>query len=207
MSDVETTYLVTDLKKLDEKRFCLYVDYEPFGPVYLSDVRRLKLKVGAEIRKEELLRFKAEQFCKRAINKAVSMLQYSEKCEYDIRKKLESLSYDEEVIEQTIKWLKEYGYLDDARYASVYIRSHVSKKSRRELINHLSMKKISDDMIQTAFEECNLPSEEDVIRRVLSQKYTPDELREKKERAIAYFVRKGYPFRQVITCIDEMLSQ
>lgn len=40
--------LVTDIKKIDDKRSCLYLDYEAFGPLYASDIRRLKLKVGSE---------------------------------------------------------------------------------------------------------------------------------------------------------------
>lgn len=38
--------LVTDLKRIDDKRFCLYLDYEAFGPLYASDIKRLKLIVG-----------------------------------------------------------------------------------------------------------------------------------------------------------------
>ena len=48
--------LVTDIKKIDDKRSCLYLDYEAFGPLYASDIRRLKLTVGSETDAEKMQR-------------------------------------------------------------------------------------------------------------------------------------------------------
>ena len=94
--------LVTDIKKIDDKRSCLYLDYEAFGPLYASDIRRLKLTVGSETDAEKMQQFRSEYFFKRALNKAVTAIKYSEKCEYDIRQKLKELCYDEEVIDTTL---------------------------------------------------------------------------------------------------------
>lgn len=121
--------LVTDIKKIDDKRSCLYLDYEAFGPLYASDIRRLKLTVGSETDAEKMQQFRSEYFFKRAMNKAVTAIKYSEKCEYDIRQKLKELCYDEEVIDTTLDKLKKYKYIDDARYASVYVRSHIQGKA------------------------------------------------------------------------------
>ena len=63
--------LVTDIKKIDDKRSCLYLDYEAFGPLYASDIRRLKLTVGSETDAEKMQQFRSEYFFKRAMNKAV----------------------------------------------------------------------------------------------------------------------------------------
>ena len=100
--------LVTDIKKIDDKRSCLYLDYEAFGPLYASDIRRLKLTVGSETDAEKMQQFRSEYFFKRAMNKAVTAIKYSEKCEYDIRQKLKELCYDEEVIDTTLDKLKKY---------------------------------------------------------------------------------------------------
>lgn len=199
--------LITDIKKIDEKRFCLYLDYEPFGPVYLSDIRKLKLAVGEEAEPEKLQAFRKDVFYKRAMNKAVASIQYSEKCEADIRQKLKDLYYDDAIIDATLHRLKEYGYVDDSRYASVYIRSHINRKSRKEIGCFLSSKGIADDMIQEAFEENQLPEEKDVICNLISKRCALTELDRKKEKVTAYLIRKGYPYRLVVSCIQEMLSQ
>lgn len=54
--------LVTDIKKIDDKRSCLYLDYEAFGPLYASDIRRLKLTVGSETDAEKMQQFPVRIF-------------------------------------------------------------------------------------------------------------------------------------------------
>ena len=103
--------LVTDLKRIDDKRFCLYLDYEAFGPLYASDIKRLKLIVGENTDAEKLTQFRKDYFFKRAMDKAIAAIKYSEKCEYDIRQKLQELCYDNEVIETTVEKLKKYKYV------------------------------------------------------------------------------------------------
>ena len=170
--------LVTDIKKIDDKRSCLYLDYEAFGPLYASDIRRLKLTVGSETDAEKMQQFRSEYFFKRAMNKAVTAIKYSEKCEYDIRQKLKELCYDEEVIDTTLDKLKKYKYIDDARYASVYVRSHIQRKSRREITYALSSKKILDEWIEQAFEENQLPDEREIVEKLIRKKCPVSELSE-----------------------------
>lgn len=197
--------LVTDLKRIDDKRFCLYLDYEAFGPLYASDIKRLKLIVGENTDAKKLTQFRKDYFFKRAMDKAIAAIKYSEKCEYDIRQKLQELCYDNEVIETTVEKLKKYKYVDDARYASVYVRSHINRKSRREITYALSAKKISDEWIEEAFEENPLPDEREIIMRLIQKKCPASELKDRRDKVIAYLLRKGYPYRLVATCVDDIL--
>lgn len=197
--------LVTDLKRIDDKRFCLYLDYEAFGPLYASDIKRLKLIVGENTDAKKLTQFRKDYFFKRAMDKAIAAIKYSEKCEYDIRQKLQELCYDNEVIETTVEKLKKYKYVDDARYASVYVRSHINRKSRREITYALSAKKISDEWIEEAFEENPLPDEREIVMRLIQKKCPASELKDRRDKVIAYLLRKGYPYRLVATCVDDIL--
>lgn len=197
--------LVTDLKRIDDKRFCLYLDYEAFGPLYASDIKRLKLIVGENTDAKKLTQFRKDYFFKRAMDKAIAAIKYSEKCEYDIRQKLQELCYDNEVIETTVEKLKKYKYVDDARYASVYVRSHINRKSRREITYALSAKKISDEWIEEAFEENPLPDEREIIMRLIQKKCPASELKDRRDKVIAYLLRKGYLYRLVVTCVDDIL--
>ena len=140
------------------------------------------------------------------MNKAVTAIKYSEKCEYDIRQKLKELCYDEEVIDTTLDKLKKYKYIDDARYASVYDRSHIQRKSRREITYALSSKKILDEWIEQAFEENQLPDEREIVEKLIRKKCPVSELSDKREKVTAFLVRKGYPYRLVASCISEILE-
>jgi regulatory protein len=198
--------LVTDLKQIDDKRQCLYIDYEPFAPVYASDIRRLHLVVGEELEAETLMAFREDYLFKRAMNKAIAAIKYSEKCEYDIRKKLSELYYDQEIIDTTVDKLKKYGYIDDFRYASIYIRTHINKASRRNIEYILSGKNIDSDIISDAFEENELPEEAEVVEKIINKKYKKADLYDKRDKIIAYVMGKGYSYRLVNECINHIIS-
>ncbi len=199
--------LVTELKKIDEKRHCLYLDYEPFGPVYKSDIRRLKLTVGEECDKELIMAFRKDLFFQRAMNKAVASIKYAEKCEYDIRKKLRDICYDEEVVDTTVSKLEEYGYIDDSRFATLYIRSHMNSKSHKELRYALSMKRIPEEVIAAAFEACDVPDEREVLRGIISKKYSRQALLERREKVTAAMCRKGYSCKDIQRSIQSLLDE
>ena len=150
MEQMSRIATVTDIRKIDDKRFCLFVDYEPFSSVYASDIRRLHLACDGEIEWSKLEKFRRDYLFKRAMNKAVNSIKFSDKCEYDIRQKLKDLYYDEEIVDQTIDKLKSYGYIDDYRYACGYIRRNSAKKGIRVIRFELQAKHIGQDVIDLA---------------------------------------------------------
>ena len=115
------------------------------------------------------------------------------------------ISDDNEVVETTIEKLKKYKYVDDARYASVYVRSHINRKSRREITYALSAKKISDEWIEAAFEENQLPDEREIVMRLIQKKCPVSELKDRRDKVTAYLLRKGYPYRLVASCVEDIL--
>lgn len=198
--------LVTDIRRIDDKRFCLYTDYEPFGPVYQSDINRLKLDIGSSIEKSVLDVFRNDCLYKRAMNKAISSIKYSEKCEHDIREKLEGLYFDDDIIDFTVERLKEFGYIDDERYTSVYIRSHINKKSRKAITYTLLNKHIPQEIIDRAFEDNEFPGEEAVLSELILKKYEAGDLITKKEKIISSMLRKGYSYSLVQSCINKIIA-
>ncbi len=196
--------LVTDIRRIDDKRFCLYMDYEPFGPLYQSDIKRLKLDIGQDVAREILEDFRKNFLYKRAMDKAISSIKYSEKCEYDIRRKLEELYFDHEIIDFTIDKLKSYDYINDERYASMYIRTHINNKSRKNITYMLLAKNISSEIIEEAFEINELPDEEEVISRLILKKYKPEDISLNKDKIISSMLRKGYSYGIVQKCLNEM---
>ncbi len=196
--------LVTDIRRIDDKRFCLYIDYVPFGPLYQSDINRLKLDIGQDIDPEILEDFRKDFLYKRAMNKALSSVKYSEKCEYDIRRKLEELYFDNEIIDFTVDRLKCYDYINDERYASVYIRTHIKNKSRKNITYMLLSKNISSEIIEKTFENSELPDEEATISNLILKKYKPEDISLNKDKIISSMLRKGYSYSIVQKCLNEM---
>lgn len=198
--------LVTDMKRLDDKRYCLYIDYEPYAPVYDSDIRRLGLECGREIDGGRLECFRTDYLFKRALSKAVGSIKFSDKCEHDIRQQLSRLCYDEEIIDATVAKLISYGYLDDSRHALGYIRRHCRKKSMTVIRHELAVKNVSQEAVDSAIQACELPDEDDIVKGILTKRYTIEDMTHKRDKVLAYMYGKGFDIRRVNECMRELTT-
>ena len=194
---------VTELKKLSEGKYVLYTDYEPYSVVYTSDIRRLKLIVGEEVDTAVLDNFRKEYLYKRAMNRAVGGIKCTDKCEAELRKKLKEYYCDQDIIDATMNKLKEYGYIDDLRYSRAYIRSRINKKGINVISYELIAKGVPGDIIDEAISQSDIPDEKGTIMRVLERRYDVHDCLEKRDRIIAFFLRKGFKYRDIKLCIDE----
>lgn len=197
--------LVTEIRQIDTKKYCLYINDAPFSIVYASDIKRMQLEEGREISDERLEAFRKEYLPRRAMNRALSALQYSEQCEADIRKKLENAWYAPDIIDDTVDKLKTYGYLDDGRYVCGFIRNNLMKKSRKQIRYQLLSKGISLSVIEKAFEELDLPDEYEGLKASILRRYQPEELQEQREKIFACYIRKGYSYSALRQCLNDVL--
>lgn len=199
--------IVTDIRRIDDKRYCLYIDYEPYASVYSSDIRRLKLHAGEEVDGTAIEEFRKEYLFRRALNKAVNSIKFSDKCEYDIRKKLKDLYYDEEIINHTVEKLKSYGYIDDYRYACGYIRKNMRKKGRRVIEYELDGKHISRDIVEQALNETCEQDESEIIMAIIRKKYSYTDLTDGRNKVMAYLYSKGFDHRKINESIRTILDE
>lgn len=189
--------IVTDIRRIDDKRYCLYIDYEPYASVYSSDIRRLQLRVGEEVDEVSIKEFRKEYLFRRALNKAVNSIKFSDKCEYDIRKKLKDLYYDEEIIEHSVEKLKTYGYIDDYRYACGYVRKNMRKKGRRIIEYELDGKHIGRDIVERALNDTYEQDEAEIILAIIRKKYSYTDLTDGRNKVMAYLYSKGFDHRKI----------
>ncbi len=91
---------------------------------------------------------------------ALAKLNYRMRTVSELRRMLLELGYEAEETEETLEELKEFGYLDDLRYASEFFRSSRRKNwSRARIIRTLKEKGISGELAARAIGE--LESSED----------------------------------------------
>lgn len=100
---------------------------------------------------------------------ALSLLEYRDRTEQELRQKLAEREYSEDEIEETVLFLKEYRYLDDESYAERFIRSQSGKKSVRQIKAVLEQKGIDRETIAVCLEEEPV-DEESQVRAFLEKK-------------------------------------
>ena len=136
--------------------------------------------------------------------KALSLLNYMDRTESQLRQKLKEQSYSDEVIEQTIDYVKSFGYINDKGYAERYILNRQCSKSRREIFISLTQKGVSRENIESAMERCYERDDEIKAIRCLCEKkhFLPEEATDvEKQKIYNYLLRKGFrneEIRQVI---------
>ena len=89
----------------------------------------------------------------RAKKRALYLLERMDRTEQQLREKLKSSDYPEEVIEEAIEYVKSFHYLDDERYAENFTRYKKENMSRQQIKQKLMLKGVSKDIIQNAIEE------------------------------------------------------
>lgn len=137
---------------------------------------------------------------------ALSLLEYRDRTEAEMRRKLKEWEYAPEAVEETIYFLKEYHYLDDQEYARKYVRTAGAGKSIRQLRQSLLSKGISREILDLCFEEETV-DEEEAVRRFLKKKgYTAGagEDPEKTRKLAAALGRRGFSFETIRRVMEEL---
>ncbi len=173
----------------------IYVDPGEREGIYLypAEIRKAGLRDGRELTDSDFEELRRLYALPRAKKRALGILTRRDKTEQELRDKLEESMTDSFSVDEAISYLKQYGYVDDYRYASEYIYYKRSKKSFRQIRADLRKKGIPSDILEQAFEESGGQEEEDI--RQLFDKYIRrfeemDSLA--RQKTYAHFARKGY---------------
>ncbi len=134
----------------------------------------------------------------RARERALNLLKVQDRTEGEMCRRLSGDGYPDSVIEDTIKFLREYRFVDDVRYTSNYLQIHGKRKSEAELKLYLQRKGISKDIIKEQIEEAEHDSGE-AIRALLEKKhYKPGEmLPDQEKKIISYLLRRGFSWEDI----------
>lgn len=139
---------------------------------------------------------------------ALTLLEYRDRTEQEMRRKLREREYTPEEIEETITFLTEYHYIDDAEYARRYIRTHCGRKSIRCLRAELEQRGISRERIDDALEETDVDESSQIAAWIRKKGYTPGVHLEPDQyrRLTASLGRKGYSFEEIRQVMDYYFS-
>lgn len=189
---------VLKIEELSKTRNKVITDSGFAFVLYKGELRHYGIAEGSEISRETISEIQDLLLPKRAKLRAMNLLmkrQYTEKQLYD---KLIQGGYDAATAEAALVYVRSFHYVDDAEYASEFIRCNSGKRSRREIEQKLRQRGISSEMIAEAFDRmqemgfsCN---EEDMIRTLLQKKhFDPAQADDReKQRLYGFFYRKGF---------------
>jgi len=199
--------IITSVQDYDKKRCQVYIDGEKAFLLYKGEIRKYKLEAGMEIDQITYDVIVREVLTKRAILRAMNLLQKRDYTEYKLTQKLNDGGYPKVSIDETIEYVKSYKYLDDRRYASDYVRYYMESRSKKRISQDLMQKGIDRDLINEILEQeysdNDGGAEMEQIRHLLNKKnYSSDMEYKEKQKIMAFLYRKGYSMELIYKAMD-----
>ena len=144
-----------------------------------------------------------------ARKKALRLLEHMDRTEKGLTDRLLRAGFSEELAEDAVSYVKDYGYINDRRYALNYIMYRIHDKSRQKIFQELSGKGIDRQTIQDAWEEAEeleAPDEHALLLSQIEKKYPPDtEIDERQmRRLLGYFARRGFRQSEITSALEEL---
>lgn len=141
--------------------------------------------------------------------KALRLLEHMDRTEKGLRDRLIQGGFSEEAAEDAVAYVKDYGYINDYRYALNYILYRIHSKSRQKIFQELQQKGISRDVASEAWEEASdleEPDETSLLRTAIEKKYSPGDTLDDKamRRLYGYLQRRGFRMGDITAVLDEM---
>ena len=197
---------VTNIEETDKRKAIVYMDDGESFPLYKGEIKRYGIIEQTELSDEEYTHIVKDILIKRAKERAMHILQGADRTERQIREKLEKGRYPSFVIDEVIKFLLKYEYINDYDYSVSYIKTYGKSQSERLMREKLRYRGVDSDVIAAAMEETMKEADYDchsIIIDILRKKKYNNDTADKKEkhRVISHLLRKGFNYDDILDSI------
>lgn len=165
--------------------------------IYLSLVQQEELVENAEFLDEKEEEILDAGFCFAAEQKALDLLNRSEQYRLGLTRKLAAKGFARKHIEKALDYLESKKYLDDRRFASIWLnnRKITHAEGRIKLSLELASRGIKKDYIEQALDEFfNENSEEALCMRAYKKCL---KLKKDETKTTAYLLKSGFPVKLI----------
>ena len=122
----------------------------------------------------------AEDGSRKAIAKAMQLLLYRQRTEKELRDKLREKEFSEQDVEAAVRYVSSFGYLNDRRYAEVYLHSRKGRAGRHMIVQELQEKGICREWIDELFETEEYDEGETIYALLCKRAGQPHPLQDKE---------------------------
>ena len=201
--------LVTDVKKITDRRNRICLEDGTSFVLYAAETRKLRIREQEDLPEEALRRIMEEILKKRACLRCMNLLMSRDRTVQQLRHRLMMDGYPEEIITGALEYVASYHYTDDSRFAQNYIRQMSGRKSRKQIEFELLKKGVDRDTVRTAFLEEEDPNREEEAVLALARRrgYDPDTADEKESaRFYRYLMGKGFGYEVIRRALAQDLD-
>ncbi|MBS6006611.1 MAG: recombination regulator RecX [Clostridium baratii] len=185
--------------KRNKERVNVYIDDEYAFSINMELVYKFGLKVNEEVNKEKLIEISKSENLSKCKESALRTIERSYKTEKEIRDKLLAKEFDIETVDSTINFLIEYGFIDDSKFVSMYIKDRIRTQGRNKIRYSLISKGVNKLLIEDAFSTLDRDDEMERAIILCEKKYLNISKREDdnfkiKNKLTRYLLGRGYDY-------------
>lgn len=148
----------------------------------------------------------------KAKNYAFLLLKFRLRSENELRQRFEKKKFNTQIIERTLSFLKDKGFIDDKYFAKIWTESRVKRPlGIRRLKQELIIKGIDKAIIDSQINEIKKDyPEEEIVASIAKDRlnklkgYDPQKAR---RRVYAYLLRRGFSPEVVINVLTQIKNR
>ncbi|MDR1017941.1 MAG: RecX family transcriptional regulator [Lachnospiraceae bacterium] len=189
--------LVIEIKNTSKNKYKVVLEDGMTIPMYKSELEKYKVSLEKDFPSEEIQRFYKEVLYKRGKLRVMHLLEKSQRTEKELRDKLKSSYYPQDVIDVAIDYVKSFHYVDDEQYARNLIEYLSNKISKRDIILKLRTKGVSSDIIENTIDKYYKDENTDelILKIISKRKYDKETAtNEEKQKIYRYLSSKGFSY-------------
>ncbi len=189
--------IVTSIEQHTKTKVKVCLDNRTDFQLYKREIDKYSITEGEELSNyDEIL---SEVLIPRAKKRAMHLLEKMDRTKADIRSKLRRNGYPDEAINAAIEYIEFYNYLNDERYAYMYVRNYCNSRSRNRIMQDLYRKGVDKDTINDAIESEYSVDEEELIKMyIIKRGYNVDNASMKdRDKMFRFLISKGFPLDEI----------
>lgn len=194
-------------QKKDPSRVSVYVDGLFYCGVSVNSIAKHSLYSGKDVDERVLENMKFTELVDRFFDRAISCLERSPKTEKQVKQYIKELAFKKKgqwfeelsnedlgkISEIVLGKLNEYQYIDDRRYAELFVSSRMHTKPRGKdiLLMELISKGVSKD-IATEVVNSLVEDEYGLLKQTYYKKYKEEKITMEDRKKVDFLRRKGF---------------
>lgn len=202
-----------EVQKKNKHRYSVYInDSFEFG-INEEVLLKYGLEVGSEIDEYFIENILKSEEQSKAKNYALNLLSYRQRSEKEISRKMRDKGYENNIIDNTIKFLEKNKLLNDREFAKSFIRDKVNiqKWGRNRIRIELYRKGVNKELINEVIEEeiedeLEYETAKKLALKKISTTYKKDEKRVQYRKLYGFLQRKGYKSDIISRVLSEIIK-
>lgn len=200
-----------EIQKKNKERVNIYLDEEYAFSISAELVYKENLKVKDVVDIEKLKSVADKESYLRCKNSALKIIERSYKTEKEVIEKLQMKGYEQNHIEASIEFLKEYKFLNDDYYAEAFIKDKLNSKGSQRIKQDLIKKGIPRDKIEEKLEGIDKSAGKNTARVLANKKLRIIQKSENDTYKISgklyrFLISKGYTYDVVKEVVKDVMS-